>query len=183
MYDLGSKILNIDQEQYAKDEFVFTECSFIVIDELITLFIVFKDKGGQYHYVFLNDNTYDSLYDFTQVSSLNMNGMIVNPSDEVKKIDSVKSLDSISIAMTDYGFWDIEPNSTNHMTYSYRGEKNFGDYEKRNTDVRKLIHPTTVLGDTDKIVEYDKVWERKASTYQTESNICRYSCQSIVNCP
>lgn len=35
----------------------------------------------------------------------------------------MRELDNVAIAMTDYGFWDIEVNATNDTTYSYSGGK------------------------------------------------------------
>lgn len=34
----------------------------------------------------------------------------------------MKTLGEVNIMMTDYGFWDIEPNQTSVVTYSFRGD-------------------------------------------------------------
>lgn len=89
-----------------------------------------------------------------------------------RSIESIKSLDSVTIVLTDYGFWDIEPNQTDYITYSYCGtEKEYnvieGDYQARGD---KVVLPTTVLGDADKVVEYDKVWKLSGSQYTCEED-------------
>ena len=70
--------------------------------------------------------------------------MIVPPSEVFSKVDSVRELDTVNIALTDYGFWDIEVNRTNNITYSYRGGKSYGniDVQNFNNDTTKLIDPT-----------------------------------------
>ena len=71
--------------------------------------------------------------------------MIAQPDDVFKKVDSIKSLDNITIALTDYGFWDIETNTTNDVTYSYTGEDNLKEYgttsSSFNTRQEKLVLP------------------------------------------
>jgi hypothetical protein len=49
----------------------------------------------------------------------------VPPSHVFGKVDSIKELDTVNIALTDYGFWDIEKNQTNNKTLTYRGIKDY----------------------------------------------------------
>ena len=91
-------------------------------------------------------------------------------------VDSVRELGGIPIVMTDGGFWDIEHNSTNDITYSYSGEKSYSrlpDYEwvvdKRIDRTDKLVVPAQDKGSrfvepNDSIfVEYDKKWVKDPS--------------------
>ena len=49
----------------------------------------------------------------------------------------------MNIALTDYGFWDIEANATNNVTYSYRGGKHYADdIGTLNSNISKLVTPT-----------------------------------------
>ena len=80
----------------------------------------------------------------------------------------MESLGDTTIALTNYGFWDIEPNQTNYVTYSYRGRKNHtwldGEYE----DIKehhKLVKPNVALNDTDKVSEYNKKWVLNGGQY------------------
>lgn len=88
--------------------------------------------------------------------------MIVDPDDVFTRVEEMRDLDNVSIVMTDYGFWDIEPNTTNDVTYSYR-QKDAKTYETDvaafNSSTTKLVKPTIALAPSDKVVEYDKVWE------------------------
>jgi len=68
----------------------------------------------------------------------------------------------VTIALTDYGFWDIEPNQTNEITYSFRGAGRkdievIGDVEF-NGRKEKLVDPPCDVLETDRIVEYDRKW-------------------------
>ena len=118
--------------------------------------------------MFLNDNSYDKIYGFTTIQSIVVDQLIVEPKDVFKEIVQIKSLDSVNIALTDYGFWDLETNTTNNITYSYRWD--LKDYVKPignlNNRKQKMVLPTTALADTDKVVEYNKVWSKSGIFYK-----------------
>lgn len=77
------------------------------------------------------------------------------PSDVFSKVDSVRDLDTMNIALTDYGFWDIEKNQTNNTTYSYRNGKAYvNNLKEFNGDKTKLIDPTISIETTTKYCEY-----------------------------
>ncbi len=82
----------------------------------------------------------------------------------------MRELDSVSIAMTDYGFWDIEVNATNDITYSYSGKKEVEQFQSFFEDESKLTRPDIGLGSSGggKFIEYDDLW-----TY-TESDLTGY---------
>ena len=70
--------------------------------------------------------------------------------------------------MTDHGFWDIEANQTNNITYSYRSGKSYNAADEFNKDTTKLIDPTIPLAGTTKYCEYsskdgkygiDRLWK------------------------
>lgn len=78
------------------------------------------------------------------------------------KVESIKELGDITIAMTDYGFWDIEPNTTNNITYSFRSEGKGVDTISTSYDIRpdKIIRPKeTDLTDFIIANEYQRVWK------------------------
>lgn len=81
------------------------------------------------------------------------------PSDVFSKVDSVRDLDTVNIALTDYGFWDIEANRTSNVTYSYRNGKSYEntDVPNFNNDTTKLVDPTISLSETIKYCEYSHV--------------------------
>lgn len=102
--------------------------------------------------------------------------MIVPPSEVFSKVDSVRELDTVNIALTDYGFWDIEVNRTNNVTYSYRNgksyDKNVGEF---NNDNKKLIDPTIFFAQTTKYCEYssdeygiDRLWTHGGDWYKCD---------------
>lgn len=122
MYDIGTMIPNI----LDANEYIFTNCDFCTVDEQITLVVVFRSKkDGQYRYVYMNDSSYDDIYGFQEIKNLVTDGMILNPSQVFTEVDSIKQLGDVSIAMTDYGFWDIETNTTDDIVYSYNGRKSY----------------------------------------------------------
>ena len=68
--------------------------------------------------------------------------------------------------MTDYGFWGIEPNMTNDITYSYRGMKDYEDeVEFKNSRIDKIVLPTFDVGEGDVVVECDRVWKSFGDKY------------------
>ena len=72
--------------------------------------------------------------------------------------------------MTDYGFWGIEPNMTNDITYSYRGMKDYEDgIEFKNSRIDKIVLPTMNVGETDVVVEYDRVWKLSGDKYVNDN--------------
>lgn len=160
VHDIGSLIPNIDQSLYSSDRFEFMTCGFHAVDETTTLFIVFKDsRSGRYHYAFMNEGSYDNVYGFTQINQASLDSLITDVDRVFRKVQSIKSLGNHTIAMTDYGFWDIEPNQTRSVTYSYRGLKEVepdvtlhvnGKPSMRNS---KVVSPETSLGEDDIVVE------------------------------
>lgn len=112
------------------------------------MFLVVQEKGGtndgKYHYLFLNESSLDETYGFTEIDSVVIDQLIVPPMEVFKKVDSIRELDNVNIALTDYGFWDIEANHTNNTTYSYRkGKKYDKSVHTFNNDITKLVTPTT----------------------------------------
>ena len=123
VFDIGSMIPNLDQSQYASGECTFMFAGFHVVGDSTTLFVVFVcEEGGndKYHYLFLNKDSYDKVYGFSTIQSISVGNLITDPENVFSKVDAIKTLDSTNIALTDYGFWDLEPNTTNNVTYSYR---------------------------------------------------------------
>lgn len=162
MYDIGRNIPNI------KGNYDYVSTSFVDMDGELTLFIVFKDKDNKYYYTYFNEELYDKVYGFTPIRQLVSDGIVVNPSDVFNQVVSFKELDTTNIAFTDYGFWDVETNKTNDLTYSYRGSKTYGFIEplqKKYYRNDKIVFPTMVLSDTDKVVEYDKIWKLNGDKY------------------
>ena len=88
--------------------------------------------------------------------------MIVPPRNVFNKVEALRTLDSVNIAMTDYGFWDIETNQTNSKTYSYRGAgKRYEETEEHSFNGRedKIIHPTVPYDPSiHRYSEYDTCW-------------------------
>lgn len=77
-----------------------------------------------------------------------------------KSVESIRELDNVTIALTDYGFWDIETNQTKDVTYSYRGMKTHqdvdpGGYAHLET---KIVLPEFNADGNAKVVEYNKAW-------------------------
>lgn len=100
-------------------------------------------NDGKYHYLYLNESSLDETYGFTEIDSVVVDQLIVPPVEVFSKVESIRDLDNVNIAMTDYGFWDIEANHTNSTTYSYKGGKRYQPVGKFNEDVSKLVTPTT----------------------------------------
>ena len=119
IHDFSSTIPNIVSDN--RDKFNFKYCGFNVVGEKTTLFIVFTDVNGKYHYAYMNDESHDPVYGFKEIDLLVTDQLVVSPWDVFNKVDSLKQLGSASIALTDYGFWDIEPNETTSKVYSYQG--------------------------------------------------------------
>jgi hypothetical protein len=167
-------------------DFNYKFCSFHVIgnkDET-TLFLALcesesADPSGKYHYLYLNESSLDETYGFAEIDSVAVDQLIVPPSDVFSKVEEVRELDTVNIVLTDYGFWDIEANSTNNVTQSYRGGKEYisklvdsTDYQlhELNADISKLVTPTMTFSPSEnKVVEYsddgetygiDRIWEK-----------------------
>lgn len=176
-------------------KYEFTNCDFKVVNGQTTLFVVFKEnepRDGEefprYRYLYLNPDDFDFIYGFPEIKSLVNDQMIVPPDDVFHKVEYIKQLDAVAIAMTDYGFWDIEPNRTNDVVYSYRGLKKYHEsVEYRNTDPDKNVLPTfdgtSDTSENDKVVEYDLVWRRAedyyncykgSQVYYTEEDLNKY---------
>lgn len=181
--DIGSMIPNIDQTTYINNGYQFKFCNFSVVDGQATLFVVFCEvESGKYHYVYFNEDSYDGIYGFNEMKSVVVDQLVADCDSVFSKFESIRSLESVTIAMTDYGFWDIEPNKTNYITYSYRGGKSheYVDVPDFNGRTSKLVKPTIKVAPTDKIVEYDKIWElsknRSGSWVKDTVNGTHYKC-------
>ena len=165
LHDIGSTLPILGKD------FNFKFCSFHVIgggDET-TLFLTVKEKGdgGKCHYLYLNESSLDETYGFTEIDSVVADQLIVHPSEVFSKVESIRELDTVNIAMTDYGFWDVEENQTNNITYSYRNGKSYEneDVPEFNNDTTKLVDPTIQLGDAVKYCEYSHVDDGTATEY------------------
>lgn len=67
-YDIGLAIPNINQTKYEGNRYDFKWCSFASIDGVATLFVVVKDiDTGKFHYLYLNNDSYDLTYGFTKI--------------------------------------------------------------------------------------------------------------------
>ena len=164
--DIGEDIPNINHEKYLNKKYDFLWCEFASIDEEATLFIVFRDldEGGGYHYAYLNESTYDRNYGFVEIRQVVNDTLVVDPDKVFSKVESIKELDNVTIALTDYGFWDLEPNQTNTITYSYRGGKShsnvsYNNYPKEQT---KVVLPDGAVEAGQIVVQYDKPWTLSA---------------------
>ena len=172
LWDIG-KMLPI----LGKD-FDYMFCSFHVIGNSneTTLFLAVREKSSsrKYHYLYLNESSLDGTYGFTEIDSVVVDKLVVPPSEVFSKVESIRELNTVNIAMTDYGFWDLEANQTNNTTYSYRKGKKYDDNVGGfNNDVSKLTTPTLDI-DECKFVEYcddgedygiDRLWHPKTDWY------------------
>ena len=163
LHDIGATLPIIDKSL----EYKF--CSFHVIgnaDET-TLFLAVKESGSLYHYLYLNESSIDETYGFTEIDSVVVDQLIVQPSEVFSWVDSVRELDTVNIALTDYGFWDIEANQTNNITYSYRNGKSYENNvtPSFNEDNTKLIDPTISLESNPKYCEYSHEYEDSDENY------------------
>ena len=171
--NIGEVLPNFDRQGYGNNEYEFKFCKFQVVAEKVTLFLVFSDKDGKCHCIYLNEDTYDGVYGFTAIQSLVNDGNIVDVHTVFNDMEDVETLGESTISLTDYGFWDIEPNQTNYVTYSYRGRKTHKSIDGTYCDIgkhHKLTKPTVALGAGDKVVEYDKKWTL-TNTHYTCHNV------------
>ena len=150
----------------------FKSCSFHVLgdgDES-TMFLVAVEMNGdkeeKYHYFQLSESSLDEAYGFVEMDSVVVDQLIVPPSDVFSQVDSIRSLDTVSIAMTNHGFWDLEYNQTNDVVCSYRGAKQYVDSAGLfNDDDTKLVTPTMQILDTkyceycDEVRGVDRLWK------------------------
>ena len=92
----------------------------------------------------------------------------------------MRELDTVAIAMTDYGFWDIEPNTTNDITYTYSGGKEVLDSRSFFEDESKLTRPDIELDSAEsqlvaehgsRFVEYDDLWTYTEDVDSSESEL------------
>ena len=153
-------------------------CSFHVIgnSDETTLFLAVREKSSskKYHYLYLNESSLDGTYGFTEIDSVVVDQLVVPPSDVFSRVESIRELNTVNIAMTDYGFWDLETNQTDNTTYSYKNGKKYNpDVGEFNEDVSKLTTPTLNI-DGCKFVEYcddgedyriDRLWHPKTDWY------------------
>ena len=153
-------------------------CSFHVIgnSDETTLFLAVREKSSskKYHYLYLNESSLDGTYGFTEIDSVVVDQLVVPPSDVFSRVESIRELNTVNIAMTDYGFWDLETNQTDNTTYSYKNGKKYNpDVGEFNEDVSKLTTPTLDI-DGCKFVEYcddgedyriDRLWHPKTDWY------------------
>ena len=161
MHDLCDRIPNMMDSSYE-----FIDCQFISIDESSTMVVVCIDSNGEYHYLYMNEKSFDEVYGFNVIDKLATDGFSVPVSSVISKVEYIKSLGNQNIVMTDYGFWGIEPNMTNDITYSYRGMKDYDDeVEFKNSRTDKIVLPTFDVGETDVVVEYDRLWKSSGDNY------------------
>ena len=161
MHDFSEMMKNMMDSNYE-----FVDCQFISIDESSTMVVVCIDSNGEYHYLYMNDESFDEVYGFNVIDKLETNGVPFPVSSAISKVEYIKSLGTQDIVMTDYGFWGIEPNMTNDITYSYRGMKDYEDgIEFKNSRTDKIVLPTMNVGETDVVVEYDRVWKLSGDKY------------------
>ena len=84
------------------------------------------------------------------------------------KIDSIRELDNVSIALTDYGFWDLERNETKDITYSYKRMKTFAEVKLNgypNKETKVVLPDNADIRSGSVVVEYDKPWELEEDGY------------------
>lgn len=98
--------------------------------------------------------------------SLVHNGVVLRPEDVFSRFQKFREMNGdVVVALTDYGFWDVEKNHTNNVTWSYRGgksvSKDAGSFNELND---KLLLPIVqpIYG-TDKVVQYDRIWRKEES--------------------
>ena len=77
MHDIGSLVPNLDQDWYVARKYIFRTCGFHVIDDRITMFVVFSEDMGEYqderyHYLFLNEDSYDKVYGFSEIKEISV---------------------------------------------------------------------------------------------------------------
>ena len=169
LHDLGATIPNMDKDDYHARKFGFVYCGFHNVDNMNTLFVAFKENlTGKYRYMYINEESYDKEYGFREIDTLVQDSLLLDVDDVFTKLTSVKTLDSVNIAMTNCGFWDLERNQTNKVTYIFNGSKD--RVEKNGTfngEIHKLLLPydTSYGKYTDRVVEYDKIWKPDGSHY------------------
>ena len=173
MYDIGITLKNLDTNHYQEGKFEFVFCGFMSVDSEVTLFVVIDtpdDAGNKkYHYLFLNATQYDNIYGMTDISWVRMDQLVTDKENVFTNVKQIKGLGEIPIAMTDYGFWDIEPNTTKQITYSYRGVKDCFPVGNYNAHLEKLILPTTQIGPGQIVSEYDKIWTLANGRYSNSA--------------
>lgn len=157
----------ICEGQGTNDEYEFVNCSFNSVEDRMIMFLVLKERNSsKCHYLYLDDLSYDRTYGFKEIKQLITDQLIARPQDVFTQLDSFKQLDTFTIAMTNYGFWDVEENHTNDIVYSYLGTKNHMDgITIGNNREDKIVLPDFNLSDSDKVCEYDKVWELQNGRY------------------
>ena len=169
--DISALLPNLDQDLHREGMYEFNSCSFFSIDGEITMFVSFvdnKSNPSKTHYIYMNGKTYDNLYGFTEVEDVVADGLIVPTYKMFSKTHQLRMFSNVEIALTDYGFWDIEPNTTSKKTYSYRGKKELKitDVAEFNGRDDKIIHPINVQYENgDKVVEYGKIWKKFDDTH------------------
>ena len=183
----------MNQDIYNNGGYEFVLCGFNSIDGTTTLFIVFKGMvddettAQQYHYIYLNEDSYDDTYGFTKISTIVTDRIILPVSKVFNNVKSVKEIGDVNIVMTDYGFWDIEVNTTKDVTYSYSTQKEYhvDDVSVLNNHKRKLIKPDVEIRSTDKIVQYDRIWGEVAfdanvnGWREVENGGTHYQCRCV----
>lgn len=91
------------------DILTFGFCTFATLfgDE-ITLLLSVSDSHGNSRYLYLNESSFDPTYGFAEISSAVVGTFITTPSKLFGRVEDIRSMGDIPIALTDYGFWDIE---------------------------------------------------------------------------
>ena len=121
-----------------------------------------------------------------ELQSVVVDGLVVDAFSVFTNVEAVRQLDSVCIALTNYGFWDVEPNTTKYVTYSYNGGKDYaliGAYG--NALKTKIVRPEFQVGTGQfKIVEYDKKFDKVSNHNRTEYWICNdISYLNAINSP
>ena len=94
--------------------------------------------------------------------------LTTSPDNVFHRVESIKTLESVNIVLTDYGFWDIEPNQTMDVTYAFTGDKKCGETQHSTYGwENKVVHPDFMEAEAgDSVVEYDKPWRKTGSMFE-----------------
>ena len=133
--DIGSMLNNLDGDRYGSNGYAFVDCEFCSIDGEPILVLTLSEEVSdgedgettttttKYSYLYFSESSYDKKYGFAKIEQVSVDGTIVAPGDVWTRVESLNALDTVNIVLTDYGFWDIEPNESYYRTWMYNGEK------------------------------------------------------------
>lgn len=164
LIDLGAKIACLDG--YKEDQYVFEGCGFVSIEDKATMLLSCRDSQG-FSYLYINEDTLAKAYGYTKIDELVSDQQVFKVGTVFSEMKSIKSLNTVNVVLTDYGFWDIEPNTTNSKTYCFSGAKSIlpdiSDTDHHWTG--KLIPPYLNVGNS-KVAEYNKVLDNVDSMWR-----------------